>query len=125
MVGEDDEIADAAGFPREALGSFTAEQISSRLGDNGILSRMFGVRQSKIRSVDDYSQFLINAATSIHEKIDLGGIDSICSVARFFLGATDSTLSFELPCRLKLCGGSCVRVGTVLGTAICMEGALI
>ena len=47
------------------------------------------MRQSgKIRSVDDFSQYLINSTVTAHEKIDLEGIDSICSTARFFLGAT-------------------------------------
>ena len=42
----------------------------------------------KIRPVDDFSQFLINALVTCHEKIDLEGIDSICATARFFLGAS-------------------------------------
>ena len=54
-------------------------------------SRLGGLecaRGGKIRPVDDFSQFLINALVTCHEKIDLEGIDSICATARFFLGAS-------------------------------------
>ena len=43
----------------------------------------------KIRPVDDFSQYLINATVSSHEKIDLEGIDHIAAAARFFTGASD------------------------------------
>lgn len=70
-------------------GPFTAEQITQRLGPSWVPSRRFGVRQNgKIRPVDDFSQFLINATVSCHEKIDLEGLDHICSTARFFMGAS-------------------------------------
>lgn len=70
-------------------GPFTAEEVTQRLGPTWVPSRRFGVRQSgKIRPVDDFSQFLINATVSCHEKIDLEGLDHICSPARFFIGAT-------------------------------------
>ena len=81
-------------------GPFTAEQISERQGNNWIPSRRFGVRQGgKIRSVDDFSQYLVNATVTAHEKIDLEGIDCICSTARFFLGATscDTGRVWQIP----------------------------
>lgn len=116
MVGDDPEIAEAvwaetleqaSSDKRWVVGPFSAEQISGRLGHDWIPARRFGVRQNgKIRSVDDYSQFLINAATSVHEKIDLEGIDSICSVARFFLGADSQDGFFELPTSNETLGGA-------------------
>eukprot|EP00438_Fugacium_kawagutii_P021791 Skav200329 [mRNA] locus=scaffold2835:13658:14452:+ [translate_table: standard] len=106
-VGEDEEIAcavwqetleQAEEDKRWVVGPFSAEQISQRVGPDWIPAKRFGVRQGgKIRSVDDYSQYLINATISVHEKIDLEGIDSICSVARFFLGATTDARSWSLP----------------------------
>ena len=97
-VADDEEIAIAVweetleqAMPEKqwVRGPFTAEQISERQGPNWIPSRRFGVRQGgKIRSVDDFSQYLVNATVTAHEKIDLEGIDCICSTARFFLGAT-------------------------------------
>eukprot|EP00435_Cladocopium_sp_Y103_P017022 s3000_g4.t1 len=80
------------------LGPFSAEEITQRLGPDWVPSRRFGVRQSgKVRAVDDFSQFLINAAVTSHEKIDLEGIDSICATARFFLGAASCGDNWEIP----------------------------
>ena len=47
--------------------------------------------------MDDFSQFLVNATVTCHEKIDLEGIDSICATARFFLGAPASGCEWQLP----------------------------
>ena len=80
------------------VGPFTAEQMTARLGKLWVPSRRFGVRQSqKIRSVDDFSLYMINASVSTHEKIDLEGIDNICSVARFFMGSCEGKGSWTLP----------------------------
>ena len=63
-----------------------------------IPAKRFGVRQGgKIRPVDDFSQYLINATVTCHEKIDLEGIDNICATARFFLGASQDGSSWQLP----------------------------
>lgn len=102
-VAEDEEIARAVwdetveqSLPGKqwVKGPFTAEEITARQGMHWIPSTRFGVRQSgKIRSVDDFSQYLVNATVTSHEKIDLEGIDCICSTARFFLGATATSSS--------------------------------
>jgi hypothetical protein len=79
-------------------GPFDAEQITQRQGAHWIPAKRFGVRQGgKIRPVDDFSQYLINATVSSHEKIDLEGIDNICATARFFLGASQDGSSWQLP----------------------------
>eukprot|EP00435_Cladocopium_sp_Y103_P071030 s612_g36.t1 len=79
-------------------GPFTAEEVSQRNGDQWIPSRRFGVRQGgKIRAVDDFSQYLINSTVTCHEKIDLEGIDHICSTARFFMGATTDPGHWYIP----------------------------
>ena len=79
-------------------GPFTAEQITQRNGQQWIPSRRFGVKQGeKIRAVDDFSQYLINATVTTHEKIDLEGIDHICSTARFFMGAASTSDSWQVP----------------------------
>ena len=96
-VLEDEEIAatiwqetleQAADDKRWVRGPFSAQEITALHGDHWIPSRRFGVRQGdKIRAVDDFSQYLVNATVTCHEKIDLEGIDHISSTARFFLGA--------------------------------------
>lgn len=108
-VAEDPEIAAAVwnetleqSMPGKewVKGPFTAEEVTERQGPHWVPSRRFGVRQSgKIRSVDDFSQYLINSTVTAHEKIDLEGIDCICSTARFFLGATTSgdVNSWQIP----------------------------
>lgn len=106
-VLEDPEIANAvwqetveqaAQDKQWVIGPFTAEEVTVRHGPFWIPSRRFGVRQSgKIRSVDDFSQFLINATVSCHEKIDLEGIDHICATARFFLGAMRDRAKWNIP----------------------------
>ena len=79
-------------------GPFTAGEITERMGSCWVPSRRFGVRQGgKIRPVDDFSQYLINATVSSHEKIDLEGLDHICSTARFFMGAASDDRSIKFP----------------------------
>ena len=79
-------------------GPFTAEQVTERQGRHWIPAKRFGVKQGgKVRPVDDFSQYLINAAVTCHEKIDLEGIDHIGSTARFFLGASQEDGSWQLP----------------------------
>lgn len=70
----------------------------SVLGITGYLPSALVLRQSgKIRAVDDFSQYLINSAVTCHKKLDLGGIDSICATARFFLGAPSGDGRWEIP----------------------------
>ena len=93
-------------------GPFTAEEITTRQGRYWVPSRRFGVRQSgKIRSVDDFFQYIINSTVTAHEKIDLEGIDCICSTARFFLGATSSCAdgAWNIPGEFQGRSGSLAR----------------
>ena len=79
-------------------GPFTAEELTNRVGPHWIPARRFGVRQSgKIREVDDFSQYMINASTELHEKLDLESLDNICAAARFFMGAVDIHGSVRAP----------------------------
>ena len=106
-VLQDPEVAEAvwhetleqAGKDKQWVrGPFSASEISEKHGEQWIPSRRFGVRQGgKIRPVDDFSQFLINATVTCHEKIDLEGIDNICATARFFLGASKSGVRWQIP----------------------------
>ena len=109
-VLEDAEIANAvwqetmeqaAPDKRWVIGPFTAEEVTRKHGPHWVPSRRFGVRQSgKIRSVDDFSQYLINATVSCHEKIDLEGIDHICATSRVFSGCDARQVKLEHPyCR--------------------------
>ncbi|CAJ1445746.1 unnamed protein product [Effrenium voratum] len=92
-------------------GPFTKEEVTLRHGPLWIPSRRFGVRQSgKIRSVDDFSKFGINASTSTFEQIVLEGIDDVGATARMFVTALDGS-------RLEHC-----RSG-ILGRALDLKAA--
>ena len=62
----------------------------------GCLQNVSGVRQGgKIRAVDDFSEFLINASVTSTEKLQLFGLDEVVNTARtlldvIFLGLTTS-----------------------------------
>ena len=94
-VGNDPEIA--AAVYEETMkqledgwvtGPFTMEQLDQRHGGCWVPSKRFGVRQgpSKIRAVDDFSEFLVNASVTATEKLQLFGIDEVVNTARTFLG---------------------------------------
>ena len=52
-----------------------------------IPSKRFGVKQGgKVRAVDDFSEFLVNASVNSSEKLALYGIDEVVNTARFFMG---------------------------------------
>ena len=80
-------------------GPFSWAEIEKKYNGCLIPSKRFGVAQSdKVRSVDDFSEFLINSAVTETEKITLEGIDHVVSLARFFLGATMAGVAtFRLP----------------------------
>ena len=65
------------------VGPFSEEDINSRFDGVWTPARRFGVVQGgKVRPIDDYSAFGHNAATSIPERIDMGGVDHLASIAR-------------------------------------------
>ena len=68
-------------------GPFTEAQLDAKYNRCWIPSKRFGVRQGqKIRAVDDFSEFLVNASVSSTEKLQLFGIDEVINIARTFLG---------------------------------------
>ena len=68
-------------------GPFTEAQLDAKYNNCWIPSKRFGVRQGqKIRAVDDFSEFLVNASVSSTEKLQLFGIDEVINTARTFLG---------------------------------------
>ena len=65
------------------VGPFSEEDISWRFDGVWTPARRFGVVQGgKVRPINDYSAFGHNAATSIPERIDMGGVDHLASIAR-------------------------------------------
>ena len=93
-VGSDSEIAKAVYDETQqqlqdgwVLGPFTAQQLDDKYGGCWIPSKRFGVRQgNKIRAVDDFSEFLVNASVTSTEKLQLFGLDEVVNTARTFLG---------------------------------------
>lgn len=67
------------------------------MGPLWVPSRRFGVKQgSKVRPVDDFSEFLINEAVSVTEKIDLGGLDELVATAREWAAAVSDDRRIEV-----------------------------
>ena len=74
-----------------AAGSFSEEELCSRLGPRWFAARRFGVKQGdKARCVDDFSEFVINMTVISREKAAAGGIYSILALARAWLAGRDS-----------------------------------
>ncbi|CAL1168692.1 unnamed protein product, partial [Cladocopium goreaui] len=93
-VGADPEIAKAVfeetqqqlkdGWVR---GPFSAADLDLKYNGCWVPSKRFGVRQGgKIRAVDDFSEFLINASVTSTEKLQLFGLDEVVNTARTFIG---------------------------------------
>ena len=69
-------------------GPFSEHDLDLKYGGCWIPSKRFGVRQGqKVRAVDDFSEFLVNASVTATERLQLFGIDEVINTARTFLGA--------------------------------------
>ena len=71
-----------------ADGPYTEEQIHSIIGDKlWLAARRFGVTQKeKVRQIDDFSEYYLNACTTVADKIPVAGIDSIANHAKLWAG---------------------------------------
>ena len=104
-VGEDAEVAQAVWDETLAQlesgwikGPYTAEQLDKKFPEGWVPSKRFGVVQGpKIRAVDDFSEFLVNAACGTGEQIVLQGLDDVAAAARYMLGAAGTDTSIWLP----------------------------
>ena len=68
---------------RTLLGPYSISELEKRVGPLWIPSRRFGVRQGeKVREIDDFSEYLVNLACGICEKIRLRGIDDVAAMSR-------------------------------------------
>ena len=84
------------------LGPFTREELSAKHG-LWVPVRRFGIWQGGgSRVIDDYSEYGQNNCTSTVEKIDVGGVDVVASLARGVLAAV---VSEERTVRVDLSDG--------------------
>ena len=94
-VGDDKEVAEAVWAEtvsqRDAgwiKGPFSAKELDQKFPEGWIPSKRFGVVQgTKVRAVDDFSEFLVNAACGTGEQIVLQGLDDVASAAKYMLSA--------------------------------------
>ena len=104
-VGEDPTIAQAvwdetlsqceAGWIK---GPFSAEELNAKYPRGWVPSKRFGVVQGpKVRAVDDFSEFMINAACGTGEQIVLQGLDDVASAAKYMMSAPGEDGSIWLP----------------------------
>ena len=65
-------------------GPYSAEQLDCKFPEGWVPSKRFGVVQGpKIRAVDDFSEFLVNAACGTGEQIVLQGLDDVAAAAKY------------------------------------------
>lgn len=94
-VGEDREVAAAVWDENIAQrdagwikGPFSAAELDEKFPGGWVPSKRFGVVQgAKVRAVDDFGEFLINAACGTGEQIVLQGLDDVASAAKYMLSA--------------------------------------
>ncbi len=88
-------------------GPLEEEDVRQWLGPLFVVSKRFGISQSdKIRSIDDMSESLVNAAYESTYRLDLPGVDGIAVMARTFVEAVsdDRRVQFSLSTGEELCG---------------------
>ena len=67
----------------KAVGPLTEKQVDDAPGAIWAPARRSGLVQSAgVRPIDDFSEFLHNATSHTHERIDLGGIDTVAGIAK-------------------------------------------
>ena len=69
-----------------ASGPYTEDEMSTRLGTKcWIAARRFGVSQKdKIRQIDDFSEYFVNACTTTRDKVTVAGVDAIAGFAKLW-----------------------------------------
>lgn len=69
-------------------GPFSAHELDKKYPHGWIRSKRFWVVQgSKVRAVDDFSEFLVNAACGRGEQIVLQGLDDVAAAAKYMMSA--------------------------------------
>lgn len=69
-------------------GPFSAHELDKKYPHGWIRSKRFWVVQgSKVRAVDDFSEFLVNAACGTGEQIVLQGLDDVAAAAKYMMSA--------------------------------------
>lgn len=78
-------------------GPLTSLEVSNKVGSLWTPSRRFGILQgSKIRNIDDLSEFAVNQAYGTPEKLDLGGVDEVVALASQWLKAARTDVEIRL-----------------------------
>ena len=73
-------------------GPFSKLQVEAKVGKLWTPSRRFGIVQGgKVRNIDDLSEFSVNLAYGTPEKLDLGGLDEVVSLASQWVRAVDAS----------------------------------
>ena len=79
-------------------GPFDAVELDNKYSEGWVPSKRFGVVQgAKVRAVDDFSEFGVNAACGTSEQILLQGLDDVAAAAKYMLGASSATGDIWLP----------------------------
>ena len=64
-------------------GPYTAEELEEQVGKLWIAARRFSIRQGqKLRPIDDFSEFGVNAAFGASEKVQMKNLDQVVAWSR-------------------------------------------
>jgi len=75
----------------------TAREIEEQLGPFWLAARRFGILQStRLRPIDDFSQFGVNAAFGSGQRVTMRGLDHVVAWAKARLEAVSDTREFAL-----------------------------
>jgi len=78
-------------------GPFLPEELERELGPLWVAARRFGIWQgTKLRPIDDFAEFLVNASPGSDEKIALLGVDQVVAWARAWLESADKDRNFSV-----------------------------
>ena len=70
------------------VGPYEVEELKSEVGPRYIASARFGLRQGgKVRPIDDFSQFSVNAGFGSEERVSMLGVDHVVAWSRAWLEA--------------------------------------
>jgi hypothetical protein len=64
-------------------GPWSEEALAADVGPLWVPSRRFGLPQGgKVRQIDDFSEYQVNAAVGLRERLELGGVNEFMAMAR-------------------------------------------
>eukprot|EP00971_Amphidinium_carterae_P321511 6390812-Amphidinium_carterae.2 len=85
--------------------ALTKEELDERFPEGWLASRRFPLKQgSKVRLIDDFSASMVNAATTVVEKLSLEGVDQLLASIKLWVSRAESLGVWSKEDATHLCG---------------------